>query len=142
MNSFFPKEINKLINRFNTHTHTHTHTPVARPLDLYEQPTSKSTRISESTSFTVVAPVSARFVVHHQKKPETTFETFTRVNQLHSPFRIIYNFPSSVCELELTIKQRYAFELKGNVVLLGEDKHRAAGLREEVQVQLQRHDCL
>lgn len=42
---------------------------------------------------------------------------------------------------ELTFHERHALELEGNVVLSGENVNGAAGLREQVQVQLQLHDC-
>lgn len=41
----------------------------------------------------------------------------------------------SALELKLTLHERNSLEVKGNVVLSGEDINRAAGLREKVQVQ-------
>lgn len=44
-----------------------------------------------------------------------------------------------VCVRELTVQQRKLLEVEADVVLLGENVHGAAGLREQVQVELQRH---
>lgn len=44
------------------------------------------------------------------------------------------------CVRELTVQQRKLLEVEADVVLLGEDVDGAAGLREQVQVELQRHD--